>query len=93
MKIINCPLNGPTNAQEFICGGEVCTPPHGSAGRAAWADYVFLENNHAGVVREWWCHLPSSYWFIAERDTTTDVMLKAYPVSGLEQAKAGPDDS
>ena len=83
MKIIDCPLNGPRNAQEFICGGELCLPPDETAGRGAWADYIFFENNTAGLVREWWCHLPSSYWFIAERDTTTDTMLRTYPASEL----------
>jgi len=46
-----------------------------------WADYVFLENNTAGVVREWWCHVPTSFWFIAERNTVTDEIVKTYPAS------------
>jgi sarcosine oxidase subunit delta len=46
-----------------------------------WAEYVFLENNTAGVVREWWCHVPTSYWFIAERNTVTDEIVKTYPAS------------
>ena len=33
------------------------------------------------MVREWWCHLPSSTWFIAERDTVTDEILRTYPAS------------
>jgi len=40
---------------------------------------VFMENNTAGVVREWWLHAPSSYWFIAERDTVRDQVLRTYP--------------
>jgi len=27
MKLINCPLNGPRNAQEFVCAGEVKNEP------------------------------------------------------------------
>ena len=38
-------------------------------------------NNNAGVVREWWCHVPTSYWFIAERDTRTDTILRTYAAS------------
>ncbi|MFQ5935987.1 MAG: sarcosine oxidase subunit delta, partial [Acidiferrobacterales bacterium] len=48
-----------------------------------WADYVWLSDNEAGVVREWWCHVPSSYWFIAERDTVTDEIVRTYPASQL----------
>ncbi len=33
------------------------------------------------MVREWWCHVPSSYWFIAERNTVTDKILRTYPAS------------
>ena len=84
MKIINCPLNGPRNASEFIWGGEVKDMPDpDSADAAAWADYVFLQENQAGVVREWWCHVPTAFWFIAERDTRTDEILRAYPAREL----------
>ena len=48
-----------------------------------WADYVFIENNKAGVVREWWCHVPTSYWFIAERNTVTDEIIRTYPAGEL----------
>ncbi len=33
---------------------------------------MFNTDNLAGVVREWWMHTPSSYWFLAERHTVTD---------------------
>lgn len=80
MKLIDCPLNGPRNAQEFICAGEVTEMPDPNrCTDAAWADYVFLENNTAGVVREWWCHVPTAFWFIAERNTVTDEFIRTYP--------------
>jgi len=37
----------------------------------------------AGVVREWWCHVATSYWFIAERDTVTDEIVRTYPASKM----------
>jgi sarcosine oxidase subunit delta len=52
-----------------------------------WAEYVFLENNTAGVVREWWCHVPTSYWFIAERNTVTDEIVKTYPASEIFKSR------
>ncbi len=82
MKIIDCPLNGPRNASEFIYGGPVREAPS-DAGNQAWADYLFLEDNPAGRVREWWCHQPSSYWFIVERDTLTEEILDTYPAEKL----------
>ena len=35
------------------------------------------------MVREWWCHVPTSFWFIAERNTVTDEILKTYPAGEL----------
>ena len=82
MKIMPCPLNGPRNIQEFVCAGPV--EPHPDPNRCTddeWAAYVWLEENVAGVVREWWCHVATSYWFIAERNTVTDEILATYPAS------------
>lgn len=86
MKILHCPLNGPRNIQEFAYGGEVAPLPAADASDGVWAGYVFLDENAAGVVREWWLHVASGYWFIAERDTTTDTVLRTYPPSGLSDA-------
>ncbi|MGD9538570.1 MAG: sarcosine oxidase subunit delta [Alphaproteobacteria bacterium] len=84
MKIINCPLNGPRNAQEFVHGGEVVAMPDpNGCSDAEWADFVFLENNVAGMVREWWCHVPTAYWFIAERDTVKDEFIRTYDAGEL----------
>ena len=84
MKIMPCPLNGPRNISEFVWGGEVKTMPDPQRGSDdEWAEYVFLENNAAGVVREWWCHVPTSYCFIAERNTVTDEIIRSYPASEL----------
>ena len=77
MKIINCPLNGPRNAQEFICGGEVKREPPQDAPMQSWADYVFLEDNINGVVHEWWCHVATSYWFIVTRDTGSEEIISS----------------
>ena len=89
MKVMTCPLNGPRNISEFACGGEVRDMPPLDCDRADWVDYVYLENNRAGVVREWWFHMPTAYWFIAERDTRTDEILKTYPASELYGERVG----
>ena len=84
MKILNCPLNGPRNISEFVWGGEVRDMPSpADLADRDWGAWVFLENNTAGVIREWWCHVPTSFWFIAERNTVTDEIVKTYPAGEL----------
>lgn len=84
MKIMHCPVNGPRNIAEFVYGGTVSSMPDPAAvDDRRWAEYLFIESNTRGVVREWWYHAPSAYWFIAERDTATDTILKTYPTSAL----------
>ncbi len=93
MKIIHCPLNGPRNAQEFICAGEIKQEPSQDAGIGAWADYVFLQDNTRGVVHEWWCHIPSNYWFIVTRDTATEEFLASNsPADFFARHGQGGDD-
>ena len=80
MKIMPCPLNGPRNIQEFVCAGPV--EPHPDPNRCSdheWTEFVWMEENLDGVVREWWCHVATSYWFIAERNTVSDEILATYP--------------
>ena len=45
-----------------------------------WAAHLFLEDNVAGDVCEWWMHAPTSYWFIARRNTITEEIIKTYTV-------------
>ena len=79
MKILICPLNGPRNINEFTYGGEVRHAPNeATCTDAELADYVFNCENRAGVVQEWWMHNASSYWFIAERNTATDEVLRTF---------------
>jgi len=85
VKIIACPLNGPRNITEFVCLGEVRESPKSAADDDAWAAYVWQRDNRAGVVREWWCHLPTTFWFVAERDTRTDEILRTYPANELRR--------
>lgn len=80
MKIMNCPLNGPRNISEFQCHGEYIEQPDPEVvSDDSWNEYIWFANNTAGVVREWWCHTPTNYWFIVERHTVTDKILKTYP--------------
>lgn len=84
MKIMTCPLNGPRNLNEFVYGGEVRPmPDQNHCTDKQWADYVFFHDNAIGIVQEWWLHSPSGYWFIAERHTASDNIIKTYDPSAV----------
>lgn len=79
MKLMTCPINGTRPISEFVYGGEVRPMPDPTAtDDDMWADYIFNRNGAAGVKQEWWCHTPSNTWFMAERNTQTDEILRTY---------------
>lgn len=76
MKIMICPMNGPRNISEFTCYGPVRAPADPQAASdGEWCHALFFLDNRAGVIREWWRHNPSNYFFIAERNTVTDEIV------------------
>lgn len=88
MKLMTCPLNGPRNISEFVYGGEVKEmPDHHRCSDKEWANYVFYSDNTIRVVQEWWFHAPSGYWFIAERHTASDEILRTYDPSERYQQR------
>lgn len=79
MKLLRCPVNGERPLQEFDYGGEYRPQPDPEAvSDEGWASYVFDRAGAAGVRREWWYHAPSGTWFIAERDTGADRVVRTY---------------
>lgn len=87
MKLIHCPINGPRPAQEFLYGGELRTTPEpDQTTDSQWSDYLFNRFGEPGIKKEWWYHLPSGVWFIAERDNRTDVFIRTY-LYGEDQAE------
>jgi sarcosine oxidase subunit delta len=86
MKILLCPLNGPRNISEFTYGGEYHTmPDHRTTSTRDWAEHVFFHDNAAGIVTEWWCHTASSFWFLAERNTITDEIIRTFKADEIYQ--------
>lgn len=86
MKHIDCPGIGARPINEFIYGGEVRQPPHDETDTAALADYVFNRAGAPGVLREWWHHEPTGRWFVLERDTRTDTVLRPIPITEVAHA-------
>jgi sarcosine oxidase subunit delta len=79
MKLLTCPLNGLRPISEFVYGGEArAMPDPDTCTDTEWSDYVFNRSGVAAVKCEWWCHGPSGVWFLAERDTATDTVLRTY---------------
>ena len=79
MKILHCPINGPRPIQEFHYGGEVRQMPDpDQVSDDQWADYVFNRSGEPHIKREWWFHIASSTWFVAERDNLTDQIIRTY---------------
>jgi sarcosine oxidase subunit delta len=79
MKILTCPINGPRPIQEFTFGGEVREMPNPSTSSdEQWADYIFNRAGEPAVKREWWFHMASNTWFIAERDNMTDEVIRTF---------------
>ncbi len=94
MKILNCPLNGPRNIAEFTYGGEYHRMPEPAhCTDKDWAEYVFFHDNKAGVVVEWWCHTASAYWFLAERDTCTDEVVRTFSTDEFYSSRVASADS
>jgi len=79
MKLLTCPVNGPRPVSEFAYGGELREMPDADrCSDVEWSDYVFNRSGVPGVKLEWWCHLASGVWFVAERDTTRDLVLRTF---------------
>jgi len=75
--LVPCPSCGPRDVNEFTCTGEVLTRPKSDPTLRELMTYVHFRRNVAGVQREWWCHrLGCQTWFLAERDTRTNEILK-----------------
>ncbi len=48
-----------------------------------WSDYVFNRSGSPGIKYEWWCHIASGFWFIAQRDTACDRVIATYPAEAV----------
>jgi sarcosine oxidase subunit delta len=77
-------MNGPRNIDEFQSFGPVRQMPAPDAtSDADWARYLFQAENRKGVVVEWWRHVPSNYFFLAERDLVSNEVIRTFDCSEL----------
>lgn len=75
---IPCPYCGPRDAHEFVYRGDAAPlrPDDGQAGQMA--DYVYLRDNPAGPMDEYWYHAQGCRnWLVLRRDTRTHAIAGA----------------
>ncbi len=92
---LSCPDCGPRDVNEFAYAGEVTTRPRADPSQRELGSYVYFRRNVAGVQREWWYHrFGCEIWFLAERDTRTNEVLRTeLPQVGDEAAPSAPHES
>ena len=89
--LLSCPNCGPRDVNDFAYAGEVTSRPQASPGVRDLADYVYFRRNVAGVQREWWYHrFGCEVWFLADRDTRTNEVLRVELPEHAEP-KAAPE--
>ena len=74
--LLPCPHCGPRDVHEFSCTGEVTVRPTHEPTMRELTQYLYFRRNVAGVHREWWFHRPCETWFLAERNTVTNEVVK-----------------
>ena len=85
--------------EEFRCSGEVTRRPKTDPSVRELKTTSTSEDNVAGVHREWWFHRACEKWFLAERDTRTNQVMKievpslmrlaAQPQERIDRSRAG----
>jgi sarcosine oxidase subunit delta len=92
--LLTCPHCGARDVNEFRYQGEVTTRARGDATLRELADYVYFRRNVAGVQREWWYHrVGCGLWFLAERDTRTNEVLRTELPVPSRAGAASPSDA
>jgi methylglutamate dehydrogenase subunit B len=81
---IPCPFCGERDGAEFTYRGDASpVRPGADADEAAFIEYVYLRDNKAGEISEYWYHGQGCRnWLVVKRNTRTHV------VSGAVLAKA-----
>lgn len=89
--IINHPLLGPRDAQEFVYLGDASLierPDGMTAGIEVMHDYLYLRDNPAGAHRELWYHEQGDRsWLVVTRNTVTHEILKVELARDVALAK------
>ena len=82
MLLIECPWCGKREELEFSYGGQahIAYPkdPHALTD-GEWAEFLFMRDNHKGIMRERWVHTHGCRrWFNVARSTVTHEISAVY---------------
>jgi heterotetrameric sarcosine oxidase delta subunit len=96
--IIPCPFCGPRESGEFTYLGDAAPQRPALAAEAvdgpaedAFFEYLYLRDNVAGPMREYWYHGGGCRsWLIAERDTLTHAFGAVTPAPGVGAGRSHP---
>lgn len=90
--LLPCPNCGRRDVNEFVFAGEVTRRPTDTPSPRELNSYVYFRRNVAGVQREWWFHrLGCEVWFLAERDTRTNAVLRTELPAPPASRRSAPD--
>jgi sarcosine oxidase, subunit delta len=84
MQIFPCPFCGPRDEIEFHYVGEPKARPEpaGSVSDAAWAEYLWFNDNTKGQAPEIWLHLTCMEMFALTRDTALNATVGGAAATG-----------
>jgi heterotetrameric sarcosine oxidase delta subunit len=90
--LLPCPNCGPREVEEFRCAGEVTRRPRTAPTLRELTTYIYFRDNVAGVHTEWWYHRHGcELWFLAERDTRTNDVVRTWLPEAPAPAAAAAD--
>lgn len=74
MLLVPCPHCGPRNASDLRYVGEAHPrPDQNAASESEWRNYLYMEDNPAGWLREnWYCRNGCRQYFTLERHTASN---------------------
>jgi heterotetrameric sarcosine oxidase delta subunit len=77
--LLPCPQCGPRDVYEFRWGGARSRRPEPGSPSEVWAAYLYLRDNPAGRLQEWWYHrMGCRRWFLAVRDTRSNEVVHTF---------------
>ncbi len=76
--LVTCPNCGPREVEELRCAGESTRRPADVPSPRELNEYVYFRDNVWGVQREWWFCRVCEEWFLAERHTYTNEVVRTW---------------
>ena len=91
--LVTCPNCGPREVAELRCAGESTRRPSDTPTQRELNDYVYFRDNEWGVQREWWFCRVCEEWFLAERHTYTNEVLRTWLPQAVPAAPEPLEDT